>query len=572
MYSRVSKSISWVLALTVMAFVPVAMSAQDSAKPAAKPYPADSPSKWDVFAGYSYLAPHGTVGSTNPLTAQSINYGSILSLARYFNKYAGVQLEADEHIPNQDIYFPHCPSCGSTWANDDFSGGSGGLIFRFPTADVTPFVHALVGVEYAGTLHDPNDVFGAVLTAGGGMDYATPFFDHHLAIRIFQADYQYSHENWPSGRGNFNMARLSAGFVYHIGTIAPPPPVTLACSASPASVFPGDPVTITATPGMLDPKASVVYSWTGTAVTGTGTTVTIATGSLAAGSYTVKGTVKEGKAGKEGLKPGETADCSASFTVKAFEPPTISCSANPTTIKPGESSTVTSTGMSPQNRPLTYSYSASAGTISGTGTSAEFSSAGAPTGAVGITCNVSDDKGQTATASTSVTITAPYVAPAPHTQALCSITFSKDTKRPTRVDNEAKACLDEVALDLQRTTDAKAVIVGESDAKEKAGLTKEQEMAAKRKHPKPVVDPAAQRAVNTKEYLVTEKGIDASRISVATGSTDGQTVEDYLVPAGATFTADVNGTTPVDETVVKPVERKPLGEKVHAHHKKAAAQ
>jgi hypothetical protein len=100
--------------------------------------------------------------------------------------------------------------------------------------------------------------------------------------------------------------------------------------------------------------------------------------------------------------------------------------------------------------------------------------------------------------------------------------------------------------------------------------SKESAIEAKRKHPKPVIDDAAQRAVNTKEYLVTEKGIDASRISVATGTTDGQTVEDYLVPAGATFTTDVNGTTAVDETAVKPQVRKPLGEKPH-HHKKAAA-
>jgi outer membrane protein OmpA-like peptidoglycan-associated protein len=571
MQFRVSKSVSWCLALAVMAFLPHAVTAQDSAKPAAMAPADDSPSKWDIFAGYSYLAPHGTVGTTNPLTAQSINYGSILSVARYFNKYVGVQLEADEHIPNQDQYYPGCPSCGSTWANDDFSGGGGGLIFRFPTGDVTPFVHALVGLEYAGTLESPNDTFGAVLEAGGGMDYNTPFLNHHLAIRIFQADYQYTHENWPAGRGNFNMAQLSAGFVYHIGSITPPPPITLACSATPTSVFPGDPVTVTATAGMIEPKYNVIYSWSGTGATGTGTTVTIATGALAAGSYTVKGNVKEGKPGKEGLKPGESADCSASFTVKAFEPPTISCSASPSTIKPGESSTVTSTGLSPQNRPLTYSYSASAGSVSGTGTTATFSSSGAPTGAVGITCNVSDDKGQTATASTSVTITAPYVPPVPHSQALCSITFDKDKKRPTRVDNEAKACLDQVALTLQQTSDAKAVVVGESDGKEKEMATKETAMEAKRKHPKPVIDDAAQRAVNTKEYLVTEKGIDASRISVATGTTDGQTVEDYLVPAGATFTADVNGTTPVDETAVKPEVRKPLGAKPMAHHKKAAA-
>ena len=79
-----------------------------------------------------------------------------------------------------------------------------------------------------------------------------------------------------------------------------------------------------------------------------------------------------------------------------------------------------------------------------------------------------------------------------------------------------------------------------------------------------VVDLAAERAVNTKEYLVTEKGIDASRVSVATGTADGQKVEDYLVPSGATFSNDVSGTTPVDESAVKPQVRKPLAEKHHA--------
>jgi len=564
MFSQVKKSSSWVLALAFVACLPLALAAQETAKPAASGDPAIS--KWDVFAGYSYLAPHGS--STNGTTANSVNYGSIVSLARYFNKYVGLQLEADEHIPNENQWYPLCPSCGSTWGRDDFSGGSGGLILRFPSADVTPFVHALVGVEYAGiNPGSTNDAFGAVLTAGGGMDYNTPFFNHHLAIRIFQADYQYTHENFdsvPGTRGNFNMARLSAGFVYHIGTFAPPPPVTLACSASPMAVFPGEPVTVTATAGALDPKANVVYSWSGVGATGTATTVTIATGSLAAGSYTVKGSVKEGKAGKEGMKPGEAADCSASFTVKAYEPPTITCTANPSNIKPGDPSTITSVGVSPQNRPLTYSYTASAGSISGTGTEASFTSAGAPTGAVEITCNVSDDKGQTSSANTSVTITAPYAAPAPHAKALCGITFTKDKVRPTRVDNEAKACLDQVALELQSTSDAKAVIVGEADAAEKAKA--EKAASTKKKHVE-VVDFAAQRAVNTKEYLVTEKGIDASRISVATGTTDGQTVEDYLVPAGASFSADVSGTTPVDETMVKPQVRKPLGaKKAHKKH------
>jgi hypothetical protein len=72
---------------------------------------------------------------------------------------------------------------------------------------------------------------------------------------------------------------------------------------------------------------------------------------------------------------------------------------------------------------------------------------------------------------------------------------------------------------------------------------------------------------------VTEKGIDASRISAAIGTTDSETVENYLVPSGATFTADVQGTTPVDETMVKPQPRKPLPAKtMHKKASKPAAQ
>jgi hypothetical protein len=222
--------------------------------------------------------------------------------------------------------------------------------------------------------------------------------------------------------------------------------------------------------------------------------------------------------------------------------------------------------MSPQNRPLTYSYTATAGTVTGSGTTAEYSSAGAPTGAVGITGKVSDDKGHTASADTSLTIVAPPPPPQPKTQALCSINFANDPKRPTRVDNEAKACLDEVALDLQRQADARAVVVGESNAKENDLTAKQEKIAARRKKAT-VTHFAAQRAANAKDYLVTEKGIDASRVTTATGTTDGQTVEDYLVPAGANFSNDVQGTTPVDESTVKPEVRKPLPQRHHSSRK-----
>lgn len=413
MYSRILKLSCLGLALAGAALMPMPTAAQDSAKPA-KASSADSPSRWDIFAGYSYLAPKGKqIAGDYP---RSITDGVIGSVTRYFNNNVGVQVEGDHHWTDESK------------PNDDFSGGSAGLIFRYPTEDITPFVHALVGGESVGSYYYKNQ-WGVVLTAGGGVDYNTPLFDHRLAIRVFQVDYQYTHENFfPVGRGNFNMARLSTGLVFKVGTIAPPPTVTVACAANPTSVFPGEPVTVTATAGSLIPKEHVIYNWSGQGVTGTDETAKVDTTPLAPGSYTVNCGVKEGKPGKEGLKPWQSASSSTTFTVKEYEPPTISCSASPTTLKPGDSATVTSTGSSPQNRPLTYSYTATGGTISGSGTTATYASTGASPGPVQMVCNVADDKGHTASANTSVTVEAPPPPPEPpaelvHRLALHSVFF-----------------------------------------------------------------------------------------------------------------------------------------------------
>jgi hypothetical protein len=189
------------------------------------------------------------------------------------------------------------------------------------------------------------------------------------------------------------------------------------------------------------------------------------------------------------------------------------------------------------------------------GNTATYTPSGAPTGPVTIKCSVSDNKGNTASADCGLTIQRPPPPPSPHVNLLCSIDFGRDTQRPTRVDNEAKACLDGIALNLEQHPDADVVVVGEATG------------------PETQHDPnlAAQRAVNTKEYLTVEKGIDSSRIVVVTGGEGTQAVEDYLVPQGATFSSDVQGTTPVDEGAVKPQERKPLPMRSHPVHKHAGA-
>jgi outer membrane protein OmpA-like peptidoglycan-associated protein len=522
--------------------------AQDSTSTAPKPVaPADPPaSRIDIFAGYSYLAPHGSVtipggagiGLPGPINYSSINYGAIGSFNYFFNRYVGGQVEYANHPDGN---------------NDGASTGQLGMVFRYPTQEITPFVHADAGYVRLGGPYKQPYTYGPALTIGGGLDYALPFLGGHLGLRLFQADYEYFHANFgpqppypTGGRANLKVARLSTGLVYHLGSILPPPPVTYACTAAPSPAYPGDPITVTGTPGMLNPKKTPTYSWTGAdgvKVTGDSTVGAVDTTGLAPGNYTVTGHVSEGQ------KVGMFADCTANFTIKQYDPPTVSCSANPTTVQPGGTATITAQGVSPQNRPLTYTYSASAGQVSGTGNTATLTTTGAPAGTITVTGTVQDDKGQTATCTATVNVEAPPPPPAPKTKTLCSINFDRDKKRPARVDNEAKACLDDVALNLQQSTDASAVLVGEAATTEKKAETL-----------------AAQRAVNTKAYLVTEKGIDASRIKVHTGTQGNKEVENYLVPAGATFDTDVPGTTAVDESTVKVQARKAVAKA----HKKAA--
>jgi len=525
-----------------------------------------NPSRVDVFLGYSYFGAHGRVMPFG-IPYSSINYGAIGSGAYYVNKYFGGEI----------IYSNHPDG-----VNDGMSGISGGLIGRLPMDNFTMFAHGLVGAarlggpnsEVPATLEHEPYRWGPSLTAGGGMDYAIPFFDNRFSLRLFEADFRYIHEDYGpaqsiptggvlGGRANLDGIELSTGIVAHFGHIIPPPPVTYACTVAPESGYPGDPITVTGTAMNLNPKKTPTYTWTSTGgtISGTSSTANVDTKGAAPGTYTVTGHVTEG------AKPGQSADCTGQFTIKPFEPPTMSsCTANPSTVDSGGSSTITATASSPQNRPLTYSYSATAGSVSGTTSTATLT---APTVAAGsnssvtVTCNVVDDLGKSDSKMATVTVNGPPIPPpppAPVASSLCSVSFERDAKRPTRVDNEAKACLDDVALALQRSSDAKLALVGNEDAKEKAADAK----MAKLKHPKPGA--AELRAVNTKDYLVTEKGIDASRIMLYTGPDDAKTVTTSLIPAGAANPAASD--TAVDEAAVKAVPRTAPVKKAVARKKK----
>ena len=397
--------------------------------------------KAEIFVGYSYLQAVPKLADGNRLVWMN---GGSASVAFNMNRYLGIVGDVGDYT-NSEIRFQG--ASGATFNVDDADGGVISYLFgprlSFRHDRVTPFVQALFGGAHASEVTLSNCALNCTLlptqntfawTGGGGLDVTV---HRHFAIRIIQAEYLMTRfQDYSSGTtASQNDMRLSAGLVFRFGGNPAPLQLMLACSASPAAVFPGEPVTVTASAGNLDPRLNVVYGITGPGLTANSATATVATAALAPGSYTVNCSVKEGSAGKEGLKPWEYATATAVFSVKAFEPPTISCSASPSTITLGEESTVTASGVSPQNRPLTYSYTAAAGSISGSGSTAAFSSTGAPAGVVAITCNVTDDKNQAATANTSVTITAPIpleAAPSPEQVqletrlALHSIFFQTD--------------------------------------------------------------------------------------------------------------------------------------------------
>jgi outer membrane protein OmpA-like peptidoglycan-associated protein len=488
--------------------------------------------RFELFVGYSYLRAVPELAAGNRLVWMN---GGSTSLAFNVNRYLGLVGDFGAYT-NSEMRFTGASTSTVDVNNANVAAFTYlfGPRLSFRRGDrIVPFAQELFGGVHANqvtltgctvncTLLPSQGSFA--MTAGGGLDLRV---HRHFAIRLIQAEYVMTRfTSYTTGTvGTQNDIRLSSGIVFRFGGnphVAERQPVTYSCSVNPSSVFPGDAIAVSGTALNLDPAKTAVYTWSadGGTLTGTSSTASIDTKQVAPGTYTVKGHVSEGD------RLGENADCAAPYVVKAFEPPTVSCTADPSTVISGSSSTITATAVSPQNRPLTYSYSSTSGSVSGTGSTATLTTSGAPSGAIALTCNVVDDKGQNASATTSVTVAVPVAAPKPMTSDLCAVHFDRDARRPVRVDNEGKACLDEVALDLQGKSDASLALVGNAASGEKDGRKL-----------------AAQRASNTKAYLVDEKGIDSSRIAVYTGTQDGKIVSTTLIPADATF--DATGDTPV---------------------------
>ncbi len=410
------------------------------------------------------------------------------------------------------------------------------------------FGEALFGLHRIAVTNDPtfspNSAFG--LAVGGGLD---AHVSRHIDIRLAQLDFMHSKHSISAAAAadpdiTFNSIRYRAGVNILLGVSPPGPPPSASCSVQPTDVYAGEPVTATAHAMNFNPKRTLSYNWSGSGgkLTGKGATASIDTTGLAPGSYTAGATITDGHKGE--------ASCRATFNIKERpkNPPQISCSASPASVQAGTPSMITCSCSSPDNAPdypvqaSVSNWSASGGRISGSGNTATLDTTGASAGPITATATCTDSRGLSSRATASVNVEVP--PPPPQASKLNEINFARNS---ARVDNTAKAILDDVALRLQREADARAVIVGFADPKE----LKPEKLAA-------------ERAANAKEYLTKEKGIDPSRIETRTGSGGGMKADVWIVPAGASFNE------PGTEVVNVPPTKVPYGRHAAPARKKKA--
>jgi outer membrane protein OmpA-like peptidoglycan-associated protein/opacity protein-like surface antigen len=482
--------------------------------------------KWELYGGYSLFHPgadvHGQLpGALLPLSSrlEANPRGAGASLTYDFNRWFGLTLDTSIHWGSGEA--------GLAKRIDDaaFSNLSFGPKVTFRHEHISPFLEVLVGDHrlMPDAFHDV-DKLGLML--GGGLDIN---LSRHVALRLIRADYVVSNYRYgPPGIPSTDIRglRLQAGLNFMFGGEEPPTPPSAACSIQPTEVFAGEPVTATASGSNFNPKRTVKYDWhgTGVKVAGSEASTTIDTTGLQPGSYGVTANLNDGSR-KNGF-----ASCGARFTVKEPRPPVISCSANPASVRTGESSTINSNASSPDGRRLTYSYTTNAGEVSGNGDTATLNTQGAQPGHITVTCNVSDDRNPPLTASSTTIINVepppPPPAPAPEIKqleaklALHSIYFP--TARPTAenpegglVDSQAEI-LRTLAADfksyLKYEPDAHLILGGHADPRGSAEYNKAL---------------TQRRVERTKNFLV-ERGVPADHFETRSFGKEDQLSADQI--------------------------------------------
>ena len=404
-----------------------------------------------------YLAPHGTINTpcpTAPLSPakySSADYGAIGSVSYFFNRYVGGQVEFARILTEVTMVPTRTPA---------------GIIVRYPTDQgITPFVHALAGAsKWAARTMSPSlhmYTWGPALTVGGGLDYNPPWFNHHLGMRLFQADYEYSHADF----GPQPVYRRPRQYQRRAAEHRILSQVRQHHSAPARDLLPARSTRLRSSRATrsrsLAPRRTSTQEdrdlhldWQGVTVTGRyhhwhGRYHWPAARQLHGhGPRDRRAEARPVRRLHRQLH-GEAVTSRRQSAARRIRPPSsrVTPRPSPRRRQPAEpSADLQLLGLLRQ--------------VSGTGNTATLTTTGAPAGTITVTCNVADDKGQTASATTTVNVEAPPPPPAPQDPDALLDNFDRDNKRPARVDNEAKACLDEVALNAAAASGCTLVLVG----------------------------------------------------------------------------------------------------------------
>jgi hypothetical protein len=491
--------------------------------------------KDEIFGGYSWLAPNGYGDldfKVNNIVA-GFDASNTYYLPRAHN--LGFLLDGSGHFNGGMT--PNPGTDGNTGTSVGF--GLGGLQYKYHASPVSPFVRILIGAANISPDCCGGTRWSFAGGGGGGLDFSV---GSRISIRMVQFDYIYSNYNHslPSSHPtDWNNIRLAAGLVLNLGSYYAPP-VTASCTATPASVLAGEPVTVTAAGANFNPKHTLTYAWTlngGKLDNPSLATTKVDTTGMSDGTYTANATITDPK----GPKNHNVANCGANFNVNVpHNPPQVTCRANPNTVKSGETSTITASATSPDKAEITgYRFSAPSGTLTPSGNTATLDTTGLSGQTVPVTVTATDSRGLTGNCTAEVGVIAEVKCVSIEDWGEC--TFEKNPKKPWRVDNDCKDTLDKLALRLQQMPNGKLDIVGYTDEKE---VVSEQTLGA-------------QRSVNVKYYLTTDgpTKVDASRIQPRAGGTKGKATHFYFVPEGNLCSGQLEEGTVVDESQVQPQSR-----------------
>lgn len=364
--------------------------------------------KWELYGGYSFFHSGADVHGVLPLGVLPVSSrlepnprGVGASVTYDFNRWLGLTLDSSTLWNSGEA--------GTDRVDDTaLSTLSIGPKITFRHTHFSPFLEALVG-DHRLMPDAFHDIQKLGFMAGGGLDVN---LTRHVALRLLRADFVFSdYQYGPSATTSsteIRGVRLQAGLVFMLGGKGTPPaPPAASCSAQPAGVMVGEGVTVSASAANFDPKHTLNYAWssTGGRVSARDATAMIDTNGLGGGSYTATVRVSDSRRPRIG-----EAICSASFTVKEppKDPPTLSCSADPSTVQAGTPSTIACTCSSPDNVPVTVGgWTASAGSISGSGNTAALDTSGASAGPITVSMTCSDTRGLDTQATAQVAVENP---------------------------------------------------------------------------------------------------------------------------------------------------------------------